>query len=337
MPLKFLAVILLLARLCFIIETVAAEEFSLSFKLSPHGAQLIAGAPAILTLTVAPNDGQPSSGDWIIVRVDAPSQSDFFSTDFPIVEGSRLLEVRLPVIDGQAQWRQVFPIRGDYRLAAQMASAAGAKTEKTFTLHVHEKKQKWLVLGAFVLGLFVIGVIAGRIFTAPRNNTSLNLGLWLLLSLAYCGAIGDRAWGQQTTKQKYRAKIEVAAPTVGRPARIHWWLHPAGVEEVPSAKLAISITQLEKNTVVFAAENIPVAGEFSVDYQFVDGSEHRVSAIAVTNDGETIREEKMVSVTAVAPPSRAQLPALALFLFVIFLGLLTGRSSRKASVRIKVR
>jgi hypothetical protein len=337
LPLKFIPVILLLARLCFISETAAAEEFALSFKISHDGVQLVPGAPATLTLTVAALDGRSSSGGWVIVRLDAPSKGVFFSTDFPVVEGSRLLELRLPIIDGQARWRQVFPIRGDYRLAAQIAGAASAKTEKIFTLHVHENDRKWLVLGGFVLGLFVIGVIAGRIFSAPRNNRTVNLGLSLVLSITYCAATGDSAWAQQDHKRKYLAKIEVASPTVGTPARVRWWLQPAGVEGMPSAKLAISIMHLEKNTVVFAVENIPVAGEFSFDYQFVDGSEHRMSAVAVTDDGETIRQEQTVSVTAVAPPSRAQLAALALFLFVIFLGLLVGRRSRRASVRVKVR
>jgi hypothetical protein len=89
--------------------------------------------------------------------------------------------------------------------------------------------------------------------------------------------------------------------------------------------------------VVFSAEEIPVAGEFLMDYQFTDGSDHRVSAVALTDDGETVRQEELVSVTAVAPSSRSQWPALALFLFVIFLGLLAGRWSRRSSVRFKVR
>jgi hypothetical protein len=245
--------------------------------------------------------------------------------------------VRLPVVEGRAQWRQAFPIRGEYRLAAQFGNAADAKSEKVFTFHVHESGQKWLVLGGFILGLFVVGVIAGRIFSKPRNDQTSRLHLWLFLSLTYCAATGDGAWAQENHQRKYFAKIEVASPTVGTPARIHWWLHPAGVEGKTSAKLAISIAHLETNRVVFSAEEIPVAGEFLMDYQFTDGSEHRVSAIAVTDDGETVRQEQLVSVSAVAPPSRSQWPALALFVSVIFLGLLAGRWSRRSSVRFKVR
>jgi hypothetical protein len=87
--------------------------------------------------------------------------------------------------------------------------------------------------------------------------------------------------------------------------------------------------QLEKSAMLFSIDNIPVAGEFSLDYHFVDGSDHRVIAIAETEDGETIRQERNVSVTAVAPPLRAQLPALLLFLSVLFLGLVVGRWSHR--------
>jgi hypothetical protein len=124
--------------------------------------------------------------------------------------------------------------------------------------------------------------------------------------------------------------LEVAPATLGRPARVHWSLQPAGIEGKTSANLSLNITHLEKNMVIFAVEKIPVAGEFSFDYQFTDGSDHRVSAIAMTEDGETVRQEQVVSVSAVAPPSSAQLPTLGLLVSVIFLGLLAGRWSRKS-------
>ena len=337
MPLKFLVSILLLARLFYPIETAGAQEFTFYFNTAPEGAQLNPSrAPATLTLTVKAPDGQVPAAGWIVVRLDAPPPGRFLSTDFPAVEGSRLLEMRLPVIHGKAEWRQILPIRGDYRLAAQFVDAAGAKAEQVFSFRVYENNQKWLFLGAFALGLFVTGVIAGRIFSGPRGRETAKLGVWPLLFLTYFVATGESAWAQDDQKRKYFSKIEVASPTVGAPARIHWWLHPAGIEGKPSARLTLRITHVEKNLLVFSAEKILVAGEFSLDYQFTDGSDHRITAIADIDDGETIRQEQLVSITAVAPPWRAQLPALALFLFLIFLGLWTGRWSRRASVGRKV-
>jgi hypothetical protein len=323
LPLKFLAAVCLFAWL-WLIESASAEELELSFSISPGGPELAPHVPATLTLT-RKTPGQ-SSVEWVTVRLDAPPPGKFFSTDFPLVEGSRLLETRLPMIDGRAEWRQVFPIRGEYRLSAYFAGAAGAIAERTFAFHVQENRQKWLVLAAFTCGLFLLGMIAGRIFSAPGAESGLKNGTLLVLCLVYCDTTLDAAWARANRKQSYAAKLAVAPPTVGRPARVQWWLSPAGTAE-SSANLSLSITHVEKNTVVFAVEKIPVAGEFSLDYQFTDAADYRVSAVAVTADSRTLRQDQLVSASAVAPPWDAQLPAWALFLFVIFLGLLAGRWS----------
>jgi hypothetical protein len=327
LPLKLLAALCFVARLCFTVETGSAEEFAVSFKISPAGPQLAPNVPATLTLSLK-TPGQLSA-EWVMVRLDAPARGRFFSTDFPLVEGSTLLEARLPMIDGKAEWRQVFPIRGEYRLSAHFAGAVGAHTERTFAFRVYESRQKWLALGVFASGLFLIGMIAGRIFSAPGRAKGLKVGIWLVLCLTYCETTVDAAGAQANPKQSYAAQLAVSAPTVGRPARVQWSLGTAGAAEKPSANLSLSITHVEKNALVFAVEKIPVAGEFSLEYQFTDGSDYRVSAIAVTQDGGTVRQDQLVSVSAVAPPWAAQLPALVLFLLVIFLGLLAGCWSRR--------
>ena len=332
MPLKILASIVLAANLILANRSVCAEEFALRFESSPPSERLRPqGEPATLALTVTALDGQPVAEGWVAVRLDAPPPNWLFSTDFPVVEGSRLLEMRVPLINGKAEWRQVFPIRGDYRLAAEFAGTAGAKIDKVFSFHVYEKDPKWLVLGGFALGLFITGVIAGRVFSAPRDGAGRKLGLWLFFILTWSAAAAESAWAQADHKRNYISKIDVAPATVGSPARIHWWLHPAGVNGKSSAKLTFSITHLEKNKLVFSLEKIPVAGEFALGYHFTDGTDHRVITVAVTEDGATVRQEETVSVTAVAPSLRTKLPPLFLFLTVIAVGLFAGRWSRRAA------
>ena len=266
------------------------------------------------------------------MRLDAPSPGVFFSTDFPVVEGSTLFEARLPVVDGKIEWRQLLPIRGEYRLTAYFAGASGINAERTFTFYVHENRRKWWVLGGFALGLFLIGTIAGRIFSAPRKGKLGQLGILLALCLAPLVIPVDAACAQENHEQKYAVNLDVSPARVGRLARVRWSLRPVGFDRIPSTHLSIIITQLEKNTVVFAIEKLPVAAEFSLDYQFTDGSNHRVSAVAVTSDGEIVREDHLVSVSAIAPPWRTQLPALVLFLLLILSGLLMGRWSWRTAV-----
>jgi hypothetical protein len=326
LPLRFFALIFL-ARFWLPVAAVSAAELALEFKALPEATQLRPGsAPTLLILTVSASDGQSAAAGWVVVRLRAPPPSGFLSTDFPLVEGTRLLEMRLPVVDGKAQWRQVLPIRGEYRLTAQFDGPAGTRGEQTFSFRVRENERKWIVLSGFILALFVTGFVAGRIFSAPRKRKPRS---WFLWPLAVGILLGTGAGAQDAHKRKYSSQIEVAPAIVGMPARVHWWLHPAGVEGRSSVKLTLSIMQLDKGAVVFSVENIPVAGEFSLDYHFADGSDHRVIAIAETEDGQTVRQERNVSVTAVAPPLRARLPALLLFLSVILLGLVAGRWSRR--------
>ncbi|MDH3443824.1 MAG: hypothetical protein OEN50_07875 [Deltaproteobacteria bacterium] len=287
--------------------------------------------PASLALRVARPDGQPAPDGWVRVRLDAPPPGMFVSTDFPVVEGTKLLEMRVPVINGKAEWWQVFPIRGEYRLAAEFESTAGSKTIKVFEFDVYESYWKWLVFGAFTSGLFFAGIIAGRIFSAPREEKRSQIGPVLLFVLICCGASGENASAGEAPAPSYGANLEIASATVGMPATIHWRLDPVGVVDKPAAKLTVTITQLEKNLSVFILENIPVAGEFAFDYQFTDGSDHRVTAIAKTDYGATVSQEQIVSVNAVPPPLPAKLKATLLFLAVIGAGLGLGRWSRGVS------
>jgi len=43
------------------------------------------------------------------------------------VEGSRLLEMDLPLRQGRAEWKYLFPIRGQYRLTVELLLRIGAK------------------------------------------------------------------------------------------------------------------------------------------------------------------------------------------------------------------
>ena len=86
------------------------------------------------------------------------------------MEGSRLLDMSLPLRLGRAEWKYLFPIRGQYRLTVEFIAPDGRKVNQSFPLAIRENKQKWLFLGIFTLGLFALGVLAGRIFTGTLSN-----------------------------------------------------------------------------------------------------------------------------------------------------------------------
>ncbi len=129
----------------------------------------------------------------------------------------------------------------------------------------------------------------------------------------------------------YVSRLEVDPPTVGRMSVVRWSLTGTKGERKLAARLTLTITHLEKGKSVFSMENVPVAGEFSMQFQFTDGDEYRVAAVADLYSGETFRAEKIVSVTPVEPPVSAMIPALAFFLAVTALGLGVGRWSKRSA------
>ncbi len=332
MPLKYLAVTVLTATLFLSTARAGAEEFDLQFKISPAKGRIRPlSEPVSLAVTVARTNGQPAPEGRLLVQLDAPPPGMFISTDFPVVEGTRLLEMSVPLVNGRAEWRQIFPIRGKYRLEADFETTAGSKTVRVFQFTVSESPWKWLVLAGVALGLFIAGIVGARIFSSPRAiETAPFVSISALVLSCACAMAGQTSAREQPARNP-RATLEIASATVGKPARILWRLDPAGADGKLAAELSLTITHLEKNLTVFALDKLPVAGEFAFDYQFTDGSDHRVTGVAKTVDGTILRQERSVSVNAAPPPMRAKLQATILFLAIIAAGLALGRWSRVVS------
>jgi hypothetical protein len=239
-----------------------------------------------------------------------------------------LLEISLPLISGKAQWRQSFPIRGEYRLTVSFPKAADAGP-RTFAFLVRENPRKWVAAGALATALFLLGIIAGRVFSAKPDITAISFISALLLLALLAGTSPERVSARDEPPAPSLAALDVEPATVGKPARIRWRRHLRGAEEGFSGKLSLSIGHLEKGATVFAVENIPVADEFAFDYQFTDGSDYRLETVASIQGGATARAERMISVTPVAPPLFTKLSSIGLFLAVVLLGLLVGRWTKK--------
>ncbi|HKX51245.1 MAG TPA: hypothetical protein VJQ48_12520 [Candidatus Binatia bacterium] len=326
MPLKyFLAPAFFI--LCILVGAdVSAQDTNIYLKTSPVPERLRPFSdPATLSLLVTGADGKPVASGWLNLRLEAP-RPIFFSTDFPLAEGSILTEMRLPLRAGKAEWRYNFPIRGEYRLFVEVLAPDGSQSSKMFAIEVREHRSKWLTLAAFMLGLLGVGVLAGRIFTRPVNKGAGALAAIFSASLFF--TLSSPTAFAQAGAVKPIARLEIDSPAAGKLARIRWVLDANGGNAGRRALLSLAITHIEKKMTVFAVDKIPVEGEFSINFHFVDGAEHRVSARAELPGGKAMRSEQVVSVSAVEPPASAMLPALGLFLTMITLGLAVGRWSR---------
>jgi hypothetical protein len=329
LSLRNLCALLTLNAFFFLSSPLWAEDISIYFKASPRLELLHPYSdPATLTLLVTGADGKPVAQGRVAIRLEAPEPGRFFSTDFPLVEGSRLLDMSLPLRQGRAEWKYLFPIRGQYRLTVEFAAPDGRKTNKTFPLTIRENKQKWVFLAIFSLALFTLGVIAGRIFTSSRSRRKREFSVCLLFLLGGLTAI-EIAVAQEPERGRQFGWLEIDPATVGNPSKVRWRL--GGEENVDSrgVLLTLTIAHLEKNKTVFSVERLPVEGEFAMDFQFTDGAEYRVSSIAYVTGGRLLRTEQSIAVSGVEPPARAMIPAIGFFLAVIALGLGVGRWSRR--------
>jgi hypothetical protein len=308
---------------------ISAEEINLYFKTSPLLERLRPfSETATISLLATGADGKPLTRGWATVRLEAPRSGGFFSTDFPLVEGTELAEMRLPLKAGKVEWKYVFPIRGEYRLIVDVLTVDGNKASKTFEFKIHEHGTKWLVLGVFTLGLFAVGFVAGRIFTSLAPASRGPTGMILLFVVTSFTFLVGSAIGQEAGNGKPVARLEIDPPTVGKPARVHWRLEGDRATATQRAVLSLTIVHLEKEKTVFAIDRIPVEGEYSMNFQFTDGAEYRVTARAILPGGQSARAEQVVEVAGVEPPVSAMMPAIGVFLTVIAVGLGAGRWSR---------
>ena len=301
-----------------------AEEFNIFLKTSPKLELLRPFAdPVNLSLLVTHANGRPVAQGKVVIVLDAPKPGTFLSTDFPLVEGSRLLELVLPLRRGRAEWKYLFPIRGNYRLSVNFVAPDGQGAIKEFPIPVLEDRQKWFWLGLFCAGLFLVGFIAGRIFTTPgRGGMTTAL---LALSLVVVGSVGGHDPPSPTQDASNpQSALEIDGAVVGMLTSLRW--RPTDSPVVDS-QLSLTITHLEKRKTMFAVEQVLVAGEFDLKFHYPDGAEYRVNVVAEVPGQAPVRAERLVAVSGIEPAITAQIPALLFFLSVIALGLGAGRLS----------
>lgn len=329
MSLKSLAVLLTFLLSVFFGAPSWADDINIYLKGSPRLELLYPYSdPASLTLLVTGADGKPVSQGRVAIRLEAPEPGWFFSTDFPLVEGSRLLDLSLPLRQGRAEWKYLFPIRGQYRLTVEFIAPDGRKVNKTFPLEIRENKQKWFFLGIFTVGLFVLGVFAGRIFTGVFSNAKRRAAACLLVSMS-CISWSIEVAAQELEQQKYFGWLEIDPAIVGKPSKVRWRLTGDANTASRPVQLTLTIAHLEKAKTVFSVERVPVEREFTMDFQFTDGAEYRLATIAYVTGGQMIQTEQNITVTGVEPPTRAMIPAIGFFLAVIAFGLAVGRWSHR--------
>jgi hypothetical protein len=144
-------------------------------QISPYEAEATTTEqPISLKLQAIDPQGQPLKASKIAVKIINPPSNRWFPTDFPIVEGTQLLELTAPAPDGKIQFEQMLPIRGNYQILVNVTPTDPqiAPYQQTLTLPVPEsgiKYQNFAILSGILLAVGAAGgwVIGSRQPTQP--------------------------------------------------------------------------------------------------------------------------------------------------------------------------
>ncbi|BAY59376.1 hypothetical protein NIES2135_62530 (plasmid) [Leptolyngbya boryana NIES-2135] len=269
--------------------------------------------PARLTLEAIDANGQPLTNAKIRIQILTPSKTPWFTTDFPIVEGTKLLDIDAIAPQGKVQLQQTFPIRGTYQLLVNVTpQTANAFTpfQQTLTLSIPEnwiKYRNFAILAAVLLIVGLVGgwIIGGRQLIQPGEIAPQRVRLLLsgavivaIAALLYVNVSAEMAQSGMSMPMSHMAetapKSDASAvrqvqglemrltgdksAIVGQPARLQVNVIDSQTKQpVSDVQLKVTTTQLENNWNAFAYEGLnDTTGQFSWQQQFFDGAPHRI-------------------------------------------------------------
>ncbi|MEP0870740.1 hypothetical protein NDA01_13100 [Trichocoleus desertorum AS-A10] len=277
--------------------------------------------PVQMTLQALDATGKPLQNANIHVKLLTPPTNPWLPTDFPIVEGTKLLDLAAIAANGQLQFQQMLPIRGDYQLQVEVTPTvanAFAPFQQTLTLSVPENSIKYRNFAILAVILVAVGfgggwVIGGKQELQPGEIAPQRVRL--LLSGAIVVAIaallvvnisaelshshehshehehGDKAIAalpSSTNTQGLEVKLlGHHHATVGEPAElVVQAIDVKTGQPATDVVFDIKAKSLEAGWVAFTHQATPNnQGEFAWQQQFFDGAPHQVEVEVTPKPG----------------------------------------------------
>lgn len=289
--------------------------------------------PTRLTVQAFDATGQPLKNANFHLQLLAPPQTPWFTTDFPIVEGTTLLDFKTPASIGEVKLQQMLPIRGTYQLQVSVTpqvANAFAPFQQTLPISVSEnsvKYQNFAVLAIFLLLVGLAGgwVIGGRQQAQPGEIAPQPVRLLLsgvivvaIAALLYVNINAEMAQSHHTMAMSHPTEVAPAAThpsqqqsqgldvqlsgdrsaLVGKLASFQLRLTDAKTQQpVTDVITRIKATQLENGWITFAHDGTPDAtGQLRWQMQFFDGAPHQVE-VEVTPQPNSARQFQPFQVT----------------------------------------
>jgi len=316
--------------------------------------------PVRLKLRVLNPDRQPLSDANVQIRLFTPPKTPWLTSDFPIVEGTKLLDLKAIAPAGVLQFEQVLPIRGMYRMEVNVIpKVAGAfkPFEQSLTFSVAENPVKYRNIAILAAVLLLVGcgggwVIGGnqsirpgeivpqpvRLLLSGTMIIAIAALLWVNVSAELLSSHADHASDTHASSPAVQQAQGIEArltgdteAVVGKPA-----LQAIQVKDIktgnPVSDVAFTIQSvaIEHHQHVFTYKGSPDAtGQFTWQEQFFDGAPHQVVVYMEPLAGTTrsfrpFQVAHQIDVEGIEPPLLTRLISLLYFTALFVGGLLAG-------------
>ncbi|RCJ39682.1 hypothetical protein A6770_11390 [Nostoc minutum NIES-26] len=330
-------------------------------------------SPITLTLQAINAAGKPLENALISLEILTPPSNPFLTTDFPIVEGTRLLQMDAAAPNGKLEIKQILPIRGNYQLrvhVSPLVANAFAPYDQTLNLNVRENPIKYKYFAVIAAILLSVGLLGGWIIggqeelrqgeIAPQSVRLLLSALTVvaivtLLFINISAEVAEAHGSGHSTSAKPVAPsvqqsqgLEVRIEgdknaTVGKLANLAVQVKDTATgKPIKDVALQVKAIALEDNLTVFAYQGVSdQEGKFTWLEQFFDGAPHKVEVEATPLPGsnrqfQSVKVAQEIEVEGIAPPIYVRLIGLFYFTVIVGIGMAIGlliQQRRKPQLR----
>ncbi|NJM69020.1 MAG: hypothetical protein HC862_01690 [Scytonema sp. RU_4_4] len=318
-------------------------------------------SPVTLTLQAIDAVGKPLENAKIALQILTPNPNPWLTTDFPIVEGTKLLQMEAAAPDGKLEIQQMLPIRGNYQLrvnVSPLVANAFAPYEQTLNLNVRENPVKYKYFAVVAAILLSVGLLGGWVIggqeklregeIAPQS-VRLLLSALTVVAIVTLLFINISAEVAEAHGSGHSNTTEAIAPSVQKSQELE--VHLEGDKNATVGKLAnltvrvkdtatgqpltdvalqVKAIALEDNLTIFTYKGIPDSnGKLTWQEQFFDGAPHKVEVEATPLPGAKrqfygVKVAQEVEVEGIAPPLYIRLIGLFYFTAIIGIGMAIG-------------
>ncbi|GAA6618754.1 hypothetical protein [Scytonema sp. NUACC26] len=313
-------------------------------------------SPVTLTLQAVNAAGKPLENALIGLQILTPPPNPWLTTDFPIVEGTKLLQMNAAAPDGKLEIQQMLPIRGNYQLRVNVSPLVAntfAPYEQVLNLNVRENPVKYKYFAVVAAILLSVGLLGGWVIGGQEklrsgeiapHSVRLLLSALTVVAIVTLLFINISAEIAEAHGSGHNSSTEAIAPsvqksqglevrfegsknaTVGKLANLAVQVKDTATgQPLKDVGLQVRAIALEDNLTVFAYKGISNSqGKLAWQEQFFDGSPHKVEVEATPLPGSKrqftpVKVAQLVEVEGIAPPMFVRL--LGLFYLTAFVGI----------------